>query len=132
MANATSITVNELTANGAVALPTPDVLDTGTDAVTIETASAVPETDKVIMIFENTSVGDTMTVKVWAGDKEPAFRRGIGDLVFTVAGSAKSVLGPLESARFLQSSGKIKLTSTPANTKTQTLKITLLKLPRVV
>lgn len=129
MANATVIHVRDLVGNGELADPTPDVLDTGTDAVSLYTED-IKNAELVVLKLENTAVADEMTVDVEAGANPPAFRAGIGKLTVTLAGGAVKWVGPFESARFLQADRTLKVTSTPASTKTQTLKITCFRLPK--
>jgi hypothetical protein len=69
-----------------------------------------------------------MTVKVNAGTAPPAFLRAAGDLTIAVAQNGIAYL-VVDSARFKQTDGTISITSTPASTKTQTLKITAWELP---
>jgi hypothetical protein len=115
MANATSITVNALTANGGILAPTAQVLDTGTSAVVLKT-SALSTTNKVILRVMNTAAA-TLTVKVSAGSDPPAFRAGGGDFTDTAVAitSGERVMGPFESARFLQSDGTLQFTFTPTS-----------------
>lgn len=129
MANATAITVTPLVENTALAQPTADVLDTGTDPVTL---SFTPDGDchNILLEFINTAeAADAMAVKVLAGDNPPAFRSGLGDLSISVAQNAVRYL-VLESARFMQSDGKINIVFTPANGKTQTMTVRCYKLPK--
>jgi hypothetical protein len=129
MANASAITIRPLTENTVLAQPTADVLDTGTDAVTIPITPA-GDTHNILLEFTNTAqAADTMTVKILAGDNPPAQAAGLGDLTFTVAQNAVKYL-VLESARFMQSDGKINITITPANGKTQTMTVRAYKLPK--
>ncbi len=128
MANATKINVNDLSENTALAKPTGDVLDTGTTAVTLE-LDPQGDSHNVLLEITNDSVGDNMTVVVLAGDNPPAFRSGLGDLSLTIVpGTPQLVV--LESARFMQDSGKIQIKSTPAATQTQTLTYRAYRLPK--
>jgi len=129
MANATSITLNDVAENTALAQPTGDVLDTGTDAVTLPMTPAA-DTHRILVEVTNTAAAaDTMTVAVLGGDNPPASQGERGDLSFTVAQNAVKYL-VLESARFMQSDGKINIKITPASTKTQTAKIRAYRLPK--
>jgi hypothetical protein len=115
MANATAITVNALTANGAIIAPTAQILDTGTAAVVLKTAP-LAETDRVILRVMNTAAA-TLTVSVAAGVDPPAFRSGIGGFTDTpvVITSGERVMGPFESAQFIQSDGTLQFTFTPTS-----------------
>jgi len=129
MANATAITVNALTENTVLDQPTADVLDTGTAAVTIP---VTPDGDTHRLLLEVTNIAlaaDTMSVSVLAGDNPPASQAEKGDLTFTVAQDAVKYV-VLESARFIQSDGKINVKVTPASTKAQTATIRAYKLPK--
>jgi len=115
MANATALTVTALTANTAgIALPTADVLDTGTAAVTLDADVA----GNGMVLFEFTSAASTAvntTSTILAGDNPPAQRAGLGNLATVCAQNVVKLVGPLETARFIQSDGKISVTVTPAS-----------------
>lgn len=117
MANATAITVRDLVANGSLADPTGDALDTGTIAVKLPCLLA-GKTGRVVFRVTNTAVAN-LTVTAEAGDDPPAGRQGIG--AFTsgnIAQNAVLWLGPFESARFVQqdgTAGRLDLTFTPAS-----------------
>lgn len=113
MANATAITVTALPGNTVVAQPTGNALDTGTAAVTLYT-SAVNESDRLIFECTNTAAA-AATFSVVAGDNPPAFRAGLGALTSSnVAQNGVVILGPLESARFMQNDGTVGVTTTPS------------------
>lgn len=129
MANATSVTLNVLTENVAKDDVAESVLDTGTDAVTIP-LTPDGDTHNILLKFENNAAAaDIMTVKILAGDNPPAFQAGLGDLSIALAQNEIDY-AVIESARFMQSNGTISIKSTPAAGKTQTLKITAIKLPK--
>ena len=64
---------------------------------------------KMILIFHVSAATAADTITVVAGtDDDPAFRSGLGDLTYTCGGGAvEVVIGPIETARYLQSSGEI-------------------------
>lgn len=129
MANATSVTLNVLTENVAKNDVAESVLDTGTAAVTIP-LTPDGDTHNILLKFENTAAAaDKMTVAILAGDNPPAFQAGLGDLSIELAQNEIDY-AVIESARFMQSNGTILIKSTPAENKTQTLKITAIKLPK--
>lgn len=128
MANATSITLNKLGVETAKSDVVTDVLDTGTDAVTIA-FSPDGDTHNVLLKFENTSSTNAMTVEVLAGDKAPAFQRTLGNVSITVAKSGTAYV-VVDSARCKNADGSIKVKSTPASGQSQTLKITAIQLPK--
>ena len=116
MANATDIDINDLTANEATAAPTADACDTGTAAVTLDTAAAVDAADRCILRVENTAAAN-LTVTVKAGDNvRPAWRKSLGDYTSgNIAQNATVYVGPFEAARFIQADGKLQFTFTPAS-----------------
>ncbi len=128
MANATAITLHKLDVETAKSDVTADVLDTGTAAVTL---AFYPDGDthNVLLVFENTSSTDSMTVDVLAGDKAPAFLRTLGNVSITVAKSSTAYV-VVDSARCKNADGSIKVKSTPASGQSQTLKITAIQLPK--
>jgi hypothetical protein len=114
VANATAITLTDLTKDASTANPTADVLDTGTAAVTLPLDCA-GESDRVMLRVTNLAVAN-LTVTVTAGDDPPAGRAGLGG--FTTGNIAQNgvlLLGPFESARFIQNDGKLNVTFTPAS-----------------
>ncbi len=129
MANATAVTINALTAGTVLTQPTADVLDTGTDAVTIP---VTPDGDshRLLLEFINTAeAADTMTVSILAGDLPPAMASAAGAETFTVAQSAVRYI-VVDSGVHMQSDGTFSITVTPASTKTQTATIRAYKLPK--
>lgn len=114
MANATAITLNELTANGSIASPTAQAMDTGTSAVTVETP-ALSDMDRVIIEVTNTAAAN-LTVTIEAGENPPAFRQALGDVTSAnIAQNGRRIFGPFEAARFAQADGKLQVTFTPAS-----------------
>ncbi len=129
MANATSISVTSLAEGGDVAQPTADVLDTGTAAVTIS-ADVGGVSSRIMLEVKNTAAA-TATVSVLAGDKPPAERAGLGALTTgAMAQNAVRIMGPFESARFIQDNGKIDVTFTPSS-GTIGFQIRCYKLPKL-
>lgn len=120
MANATAVTLTAAVANGAVAQPTADVLDTGTAAVTLPLALAGVGCDRVILEVKNTAAA-ALKVEILAGDNPPAMRAALGDLtlVAALAQNAVNIFGPFESSRFLQndatSAGRLDIKFTPSS-----------------
>lgn len=129
MANATAVTLNKLAVDTAKADVAESVLDTGTDAVTIP-LTVVGDTHNVLLKFQNTALADDkMTVLIKAGDYPPAFLQAAGDLSIEIAQNGIAYV-VVDSARFMKKDGTISIVSTPASTKTQTLKITAIQLPK--
>ena len=101
----TAVTVTTLTPNTAVAEPAGTTADPTNDHV-IE-AGQVPE--RLLLRFANTNGSDRVATIV-AGDNPPAIAAGLGNLDITVpATSGVRWVGPLTSARFLQSDGTINI-----------------------
>lgn len=114
MANAASLTVTTLNANDDTARPTGDAFDTGSDPVTVYTA-ALGECDRLIFEVTNSAAAN-LTATVLAGDNPPAFRAGLGSVSgAAIAQNGVQLLGPFESARFMQNDGTVGLTLTPAS-----------------
>lgn len=109
MANAVAITVTAAVANGSVAQPTADVLDTGTAAVTLPLGLSGIGADRVLMEVTNTAA-QALKVEVLAGDNPPAIRSGLGakTLVAALAQNGVVICGPFEGARFIQTDGATK------------------------
>lgn len=132
MANATAITLTDLTANGGVAAPTADVLDTGTAAVTLPLAASGKGLDRIIVEVTNTAA-QALKVEALAGVYPPAGRQGLGDLtlVAALAQNGVQVCGPFEGGRFVQALGKLNLKFTPAS-GTIGVSIRAYRLPKTV
>lgn len=130
MANATAISITSLTPDSAgVAQPTADVLDTGTSAVTLA-ADVGGQSELVILeVTNNAASAVNLTVSVLAGDNPPAQRAGLGNLDTVLAQNAVKIIGPLESARFIQDDGKLNVKFTPAS-GTLAASIRCYKIPR--
>ena len=98
-----AITVNEC--DGAFnAAETADVIDKGNDHV----IAADSDFEKMVLAFHLSAATADDTITLVAGTANPAFRRDLGDLVYTCAGgAAEVVLGPIETARYLQADGTI-------------------------
>lgn len=105
MATRSEITVNKL--NGAFANhETADEIDKTNDHV----IAAGANFKRLILSFELSAATADDTITIKAGTAHPAFRRGLGDLVFKAAGGAERVcLGPIETARYLQADGTIRI-----------------------
>lgn len=129
MANATKVTLNSLAVDTAKDDCAESVLDTGTAAVTLPLTVA-GDTHNVLLKFENTALADDkMTVDILAGTTPPAFLGSLGDLSIELSQNDIAYV-VLDSARFMQADGDIDIKSTPATSKTQTLKITAWELPK--
>lgn len=109
MANATAITLTDLTAATPVAQPTADVLDTGTVAVTLPLALSGRGLDRVILEVKNTAAA-ALLVEVLAGDDPPAGRAGLGNVTVgaAIAQNAVVMIAAFEGARYAQTDGATK------------------------
>lgn len=121
MANPTSGTVTDLTANGFKADPAGDVFDTGSNGSPASLEYDVSGyTNRVIFQVTNQmATAINIVVGLGAGDYPPAYRSGVGAYASAnLAQNAVGWYGPFEASRFIQSgsnAGKIKLTLTPAS-----------------
>jgi len=97
------IIVNEL--SGAfVEAKTADAIDKGSDHV----IAAGSDFEKVVLVFHISAATEEDSITIKAGTSEPAFRRALGDLAYECeGGAAEVVLGPIETARFVQSDGTL-------------------------
>ncbi len=71
-----------------------------------------------MVLFEFTSnhaSAVNTTFAILAGDNPPAQRAGLGNLDTVCAQNVTKLVGPLETARFIQDDGKINVTVTPAS-----------------
>ncbi len=115
MANPATLTITDLVANGSVTQPAVNAIDT-TGTVP---AAAQGATERVVLEVVNAAAAG-LTVKIKAGaEGAGAIRGALGDLSVALAatGSAgdKKIIGPFESARFVQADGKMNVEFTPAS-----------------
>ena len=101
------ITVNECDGTWN-ARETPDAIDVGNVHV-IPAASNFKRMIILVHISAGTGTGGDVTLK--AGTAHPAFRKDLGDLSIggDVTANEEHVIGPIETARYLQSDGTIHL-----------------------
>jgi len=131
MPNPAALTVTNLAANGAVNQPAVNTIDTtGTVPAAVE-----GETERVILEIIN-AAAVVLTVKIKAGAEGAGAGRGtVGDLSVTLAATGtatdKRIIGPLESARFVQADGKLNVEFTPASGSPNAT-VRLYRLPRAV
>jgi hypothetical protein len=100
----TNVPLQAFAANGELTDPTPVTID----ATNQHVIPAAGQSQRIVLRVKNTFAGSKV-VTVKAGDKEPAFRAGLGDLAVTLAQNAVKWIGPLESARFIQNDGTIEV-----------------------
>lgn len=104
MANPASITVTACSANSAVNQPNTQAIDTDGD-VPISVGGAM---DRLILEVINAAAA-ALTVTIKAGDNPPSPLAA--DLAVSLAATgnatAKRIIGPFESARFLQDDGTV-------------------------
>jgi hypothetical protein len=84
----------------------------GTAIVASQTAVITPTgpLEEMVILISNTYGGAIVPV-VKAGDDPPAMSAGLGDLTLTTLANTtgRGLLPPLESARFLQSNGTLRI-----------------------
>lgn len=106
MANPASITPTELTRNAAITQPAGSAIDTNGNVP----INANSDTSRLMIEIINTDDA-ALTATVKAGDNPPAINAGQGDLAISLAASGsptdKRIIGPLESARFIQDDGTL-------------------------
>lgn len=89
----------------------------GTAIVASQTAVITPTgpLEDMVILYSNSYAG-SIVVTVKAGDDPPAMSAGIGDLTLTTLANSTGfgIMPPLESARFLQNNGTLRI-SFPAN-----------------
>ncbi|MHC1593955.1 MAG: hypothetical protein ACXQT2_01430 [Methanotrichaceae archaeon] len=99
------ITVNEL--SGAFAdAETPDDIDISNGHKIV----AGKNFERMVLAFHiSTGTGTGAKITIKAGTAEPAFRRDLGDLVRAddVVADDEILLGPIETARYMQADGSI-------------------------
>lgn len=93
----TAVPLTLLLKNGGLNAPAGTAVDP-TNGHYVETAG---QAGRLILWIHNTFAG-TKLVTVKAGAAAPAFRKDIGDLLYTAQASGDSYVGPFESARFVQ------------------------------
>jgi hypothetical protein len=71
-----------------------------------------------LVAVNSTSVGTTPTFNVVAGNNPPSFRSGIGNLAVSLTVNTPRLIGPLESARFINTTGYLKFSTTNVTTGT--------------
>jgi hypothetical protein len=103
LANPASIPVTTLAANSAQARPAGSAIDTEA-----EVPVAAGGQGDILLEITNSAAAN-LTVSVRGGEYPLAFRSGLGDLSAVVAPSGVSLIGPLESARFMRSDDTIRL-----------------------
>lgn len=97
----TLIPLTNLVKDGGIQVPVATAVDP-TNGHYVEIGGL---TGQLIVSINNTFAG-TKLVTVKAGTANPpAFRKDLGDATFTAAASDRCIVGPLESARFVQPAG---------------------------
>lgn len=126
MANPANLTVNACVANGSIAQPAAQTIDTNGNV----SIAAGHSMDRMIVELVN-AAANAITVTVKAGDRPPAM--GARDLALTLSatggGSDKKIFGPFESGRFVKSDGTIQF-NFQAATGSPNLTVRVYKLPK--
>lgn len=126
MANPSSITVTALSANSAVNQPAVQTLDTdGTIPIAVGGAM-----DRLILEVINAAAA-AVTFKVLAGDNPPSPLAADLSVALAATGTAtdKRIIGPFESARFMQDDGSVNV-SVLAASSTPNVTIRAYRLPK--
>lgn len=71
-----------------------------------------------LIAVNTTSVGTTPLFNILAGNNPPSFRSGIGALAVSLTVNTPRLIGPLESARFVNTTGYLKFSTTNVTTGT--------------
>jgi hypothetical protein len=124
MATDTAITaVTTLTGENSYAtMPTWQAAPTSSNTVYI----AYDSLYRYFVSINTTVSGTSPTLNILAGDNPPAFRSGIGNLAISLTNLTLKTIGPLESARFVNTTGYLKFSTTNITTG----KIWILKVKR--
>jgi hypothetical protein len=108
-----TVALSKFVPNSSLADPAGTTLAAGTNPVTPTASLPGSVVEEVVLRVVTATATTALTVK--AGSYPPALSSGQGDLVVSCSVGTTWV-GPLNSARFLQSDGTVSLTSaTPAN-----------------
>jgi hypothetical protein len=103
-----AVTVTSLAAGTAVAESAGVTADPTEDHEILAAALTFP-LEELLLVFKNTNGSDRVATIV-AGDNPPALSAGLGNLDITVpATSGVRMVTGLESARFLQSDGRLEI-----------------------
>lgn len=106
MANPANLTVTQFDINAAIPQPVGDTIGTdGTVPILADDLSGA--TGRLLVEVTNDDAVNGLDVTVVHGDNPPAVREGIGSLETALAASGVALIGPLESARFIQSDGSL-------------------------
>jgi hypothetical protein len=104
------------------------VLDAGAalqDGIPDINYAAWPQYGNIYLMVNITDAGDvlndTPNFTIVKGDNPPSFRSGLGDLNISITGNGVYVVGPLESARFLNQTGYLRAYGTNITAGTITL-----------
>lgn len=128
MANPANLTVSECTANGSIAQPAVQTLDT---AGTISVTGVYSQTDRLVIEAINTDdAAATLTIN--AGDTPPGHNsKSLAvALSATGGGTDKKIIGPFEAGRFVQDDGTLSITLAGGASPTVTIRI--YRLPKQV
>lgn len=108
MANPDKLTVSALAGNAFIERPAGDTIDTD-GVVPVAAADFNGASDRLIFEVTNLDGTNGLIVTVASGDYPPAARASLGDLVVNVDASGVVIIGPLESARFMQDDGTLRI-----------------------
>jgi hypothetical protein len=106
----TALALSTLKPNDILDMPNGSAIDQGNGMSIALSSTAIPAAPgaEQLFLFVATTNGVDKTVTVKAGANPPAFRAALGDLTVTAkAANGGGIIGPLESARFLQADEKL-------------------------
>ena len=106
MANPANLTVTDLVANAGLAQPLGDTIDSD-GTVPVLAGDLAGATDRLVLHITNTDAVNKLNVTVVHGQNPPAVRESLGSLTVQLVASGVALIGPLESARFLQADGTL-------------------------
>ena len=106
MANPANLTVTDLVIDDSIVRPAGDTIDTD-GIVPILAADLGGASHRLLIEVTNNDAANTLVVTIAAGQNPPAVREALGDYEVTLLGSGVELIGPLESARFMQNDGTI-------------------------
>jgi len=120
MANPASITINDVTANGAINTPAAQAIDTN-GTINMDAKS---RTGKLLIELVNLDdAALTVTFKAGTGVQAHTARDLAVTLAATGGAGDKKVVGPLEASRFVKADGSIDIQFAGGGTPTSTINV---------
>ena len=107
----TNLPVTNLVVNAKTAISTTNI-DQANGMNLALASSAIPSaanTDKLVLVVDNTAAGAHNFILRAGASNPPAFRAGLGDLTISVGATTTVYIGPFDYARFVQSDGSLNI-----------------------